>query len=66
MKAKLTGPVECKLCQWKGQPKDLVWEQDGDLIKCPSCEGTLMDFTNGNFLIQNIKADGLEFSDDFV
>lgn len=59
MKVKLEGKVTCKKCQWSGLPKDLREEHNGLLVKCPNCSEVLMDFTNGNFIIQNLKAEKL-------
>lgn len=61
MKAKLTGPIECNVCKWKGQPDELKIEKSGEVVMCPSCKMLLMDFSDGNFLIQHITAQKLEF-----
>lgn len=62
MKAKLTGPVQCLKCKWEGQPKDLIETNNFEVVMCPNCKHTLIDFSNGNFIMDGIKADKVDIS----
>jgi Zn finger protein HypA/HybF involved in hydrogenase expression len=56
MKVEIKGYVKCLKCAWEGTAQDLIEEQNGELVKCPECEGIMIDFTNGKFIMQNIEA----------
>jgi len=63
MKVKITGNVKCLKCGHECSPsglKDLSIENAFLKVVCENCNHVMVDFTEGNFLISDIKADELQ------